>query len=111
MDKIKWQSIELYRKCFSEDQSSITNDLENRQRMVAELNRLQNRIAINLNLLTPEISECWRQDIEYFVKLITRVDQEMADVLEFQKERTLREIVDLRQEKENVKRFNLSSLR
>ena len=111
MDKVKFQSIELYRQCFGENTQAISLGVENRQRMVAELNRLQSQIIRDFSSFADEISEYWRQDIEYFIRLITRIDQEMTDVLQFQKDRTVKELADLRQEKDNVKRFNLSSLR
>lgn len=111
MDKIKEQSIELYRLSFSDQFDSLQDVLENRERMVADLNRMQLKIAETESSELAPILECWRQDIGYFIQIIERIDQEVTKVLEFQKEKTSKEISSLRHTKEAVKKYNLTSLR
>lgn len=111
MDKIKVQSAELYHLSFTEKVDQLLLGLENRDRMVAELNRLQNKICADFKEETATILECWTQDLNKFIQLIARVDQEITSVLEFQKDRTAKEISSLYQNKENIKKYNLNSLR
>lgn len=122
MDKIKTQTKVIYHDSFGDDFKIITSGIENRDRMVKAATELQAKIVkdvidykksvskLNVDQMD-QLINIWSADIQKIISTLGRMDEEITNVLKFQKEKTVKQIAELYQEKDKVKRYNLSTVR
>lgn len=122
MDKIKDQAKTTYRDSLGDKIECVVLGIENRDRMIASATKLQGEIValvaeysktVNSDKTDQidQIIEIWSADVRKFISTLSRIDEEITSVLTFQKDRTSKQINSLYQEKDRVRRFNLSSVR
>ncbi|MCK5883669.1 MAG: hypothetical protein KAG61_08275 [Bacteriovoracaceae bacterium] len=122
MDKIKNQAMTTYRDALENSIESVVLGIENRNRMISSATKLQGEIVTLVEEFSKsedssktdyldQLMTIWGADIQKFISTLTRFDEEITSVLSFQKERTSKQINNLYQEKDRVRRFNLNSVR
>ncbi len=119
MDKIKDQAKTCYSDALNDRVDLVVLGIENRDRMIKSASKLQRDVTTlltdaNNSKKTDQIDQiisCWSADIQKFISALSRIDEEITSVLTFQKEKTLKQISNIYQEKDRVRRFNLNSVR
>jgi hypothetical protein len=100
-----------------EDLDNVTNETDNRERIINIVGHIQHKVEKQIDLLTPQdlsddslpILKSWFQDLATWTEKMTALDTETVDILAIQKEETTKEIVTIFKNKEVFKGYNLSS--
>ncbi|MBY0413324.1 MAG: hypothetical protein K2Q18_04130 [Bdellovibrionales bacterium] len=100
-----------------ENVDAVSNEADNRERLVNVLNVVQQKIEEQINqlnaaLLTADdigILKSWFQDLSTFSEKMIELDKETVEILAQQKEDTTKEIAHLFKNKEMFKGYNHST--
>jgi hypothetical protein len=100
-----------------EDLDNVTNETDNRERIINIVGHIQHKVEKQIDLLTAldlsddslPILKSWFQDLATWTEKMTVLDSETVDILAIQKEETTKEIVTIFKNKEVFKGYNLSN--
>jgi hypothetical protein len=100
-----------------EDIDNVTNETDNRERIINIVGHIQHKVEKQIDLLTAQdlsddslpILKSWFQDLATWTEKMTVLDSETVDILAIQKEETTKEIVTIFKNKEVFKGYNLSN--
>ena len=105
-------------RCASlEDLDGVNNETENRERLVNNLGKIQQKIEEQINQLNAAllnqddimILKCWFQDLSLWSDKMIALDRETVEILGQQKEDTTKEIAHIFKNKEMFKGYNYSN--
>lgn len=120
LDSIKSQSKNIFYNALEEKDGSVSLCLENRNRLISEAQKIKNGVENKLNKIPPnidikekeyinEIISAWCEDINRFIQLSSRIDSEIEEVLNIQKELTKIKIKEISSGRRKVSGYNSST--
>ncbi len=100
-----------------EDLDNVTNETDNRERVINIVSQIQHKIEKQIDALGPQdltedslpILKSWFQDLATWSDKMTSIDHETIEILAEQKENTTKEIVTIFKNKEMFKGYNLAN--
>jgi predicted nucleic acid-binding Zn-ribbon protein len=96
---------------------SVSNETDNRERLMAVISQIQSGIETKISSLAPhdlepdtlDILKTWFSDVAIISESIIEIDKDTLDLLTEQKEETTKEIATIFKNKEMFKGYNLSA--
>lgn len=118
MDRTINSTVKIYDYAIAGDVAKVEAEMQNRERLISILQKLQDLISINVNGMKPEekrecneIIKAWSSDLSEWIETVSELDTEIVKILDQQKEKTTEEIASLYKNHEKFKGYNLNKVK
>ncbi len=116
MKAVEKCSLDIFKFAMQEQFSQMVEESKNRARLINILQDLQNSIEEMLedseSHKSAEILDIllkWNNDVSLWVEKINKIDQQIIDFLQGQKEKTIQEIAHIFKNRQALKGYNLGT--
>lgn len=118
MDRTISSTVRIFDSAVAGDMNRVESEMENRERLISILQKLQDLVSLNLENMSKEdkkesdeIIKAWSQDLANWIETVSELDEEITKVLEQLKEKTTEEISATYQNHNKFKGYNLNNVK
>lgn len=115
MDKTITSTVRIFDLAIAGEVEKVESEMQNRERLISILQKLQEIVTINLNTLSleekkeaQEIVDVWSTDLSEWIATVSELDDEIVKILQQQKEKTTQEISSVYKSRDKFKGYNLN---
>jgi hypothetical protein len=119
MKAVEKSSIDIYESAKSEQFQVMVKESKNRARLISIIQDIQNSIECSIEEDEQKVKESglldillkWNSDVAIWVDKVNKIDQQIVDFLQDQKEKTIQEIAHIFKNKQAFNGYNLSKMK